>query len=112
MGDGAGPIGTNLLGKRQKVFNQYCLNAKHSIFKVSQQLPPIVFFLFQAHRNFCVAIIKLFEAILDPILDFPKADYVDGSRSNSKMNPCPVLQKFFHPAIPDGRTWSKFGEHG
>ena len=22
------------------------------------------------------------------------------------------LQKLFHPAIPDGRTWSKFGEHG
>jgi len=21
------------------------------------------------------------------------------------------LQKLFHPAIPDGRTWSKFGEH-
>ena len=24
----------------------------------------------------------------------------------------PGLQKLFHPAIPDGRTWSKFGEHG
>ena len=22
------------------------------------------------------------------------------------------LQKLLHPAIPDGRTWSKFGEHG
>ena len=22
------------------------------------------------------------------------------------------LYKLFHPAIPDGRTWSKFGEHG
>ena len=24
----------------------------------------------------------------------------------------PGLQKLLHPAIPDGRTWSKFGEHG
>ena len=24
----------------------------------------------------------------------------------------PGLYKLFHPAIPDGRTWSKFGEHG
>ena len=22
------------------------------------------------------------------------------------------LQKLFYPAIPDGRTWSNFGEHG
>ena len=24
----------------------------------------------------------------------------------------PGLQKLFHSAIPDGRTWSKFGKHG
>ena len=23
-----------------------------------------------------------------------------------------ALYKLFHPTIPDGRTWSKFGEHG
>ena len=31
---------------------------------------------------------------------------------SSRLLLLPGLPKLFHPAIPDGRTWRKFGEHG
>ena len=36
------------------------------------------------------------------------AKYYAAKKSSSMAG----LQKLFHPAIPDGRTWSKYGEHG